>query len=601
MIHQFHIPVLGLSFSIDSALKVAKYGIASVLSIVDDELIERVRRYYAAQNDYPVCPIDKKEQDYRAKRITSYLNLVHQLVNKQVEDLKQQTFAKGTDLTKYFELLAPSSPLALKYQAMLRCSNRAEKTAMQQELRDAVVPGAIDVNIMSKLDKANFDRLGERLDDTYTDASAGLRGFANSTLNSSVVLSAGMNPRLYAYLAEREEFMPNEEGLLNKKVTLKVSDFRSSLIQAKYLAKKGVWVSEFRVESGLNCGGHAFATDGYLLGPILEEFKQKKAELIAELSTIYLDALSKKAVHIEAVPPIRFTVQGGVGTAEEQKILLDYYGFDAVGWGSPFLLVPEATTVDEATLKALADSREEDFYVSNSSPLGVLFNNFRKAAAETKRVERIVRNRPGSPCVKKYLVSNTEFTTEPICTASREYQNLKLKQLDEMKLPADEYRDKFKEITDKTCLCEGLAASAYIKYDIAKRKENTSVSICPGPNTAYFNETYSLKQMVDHIYGRSTIQVAFHRPHMFINELQLYIEHLERYMSKKIKDEKYLKFADKFRNQLFDGIKYYNNMCDTLTSYQGFSKEAFLRALKEKKEKLEQTITVLSNPTALAN
>lgn len=50
-----------------------------------------------------------------------------------------------------------------------------------------------------------------------------------------------------------------------KKVVIKVSDYRSALIQGKYLAKKGIWVSEFRIESGLNCGGHAFATDGYLL------------------------------------------------------------------------------------------------------------------------------------------------------------------------------------------------------------------------------------------------------------------------------------------------------------------------------------------------
>ena len=96
------------------------------------------------------------------------------------------------------------------------------------------------------------------------------------TLNSSVVLSAGMNTKLYSYFESFSDFFPDENGKLKKKIILKVSDFRSALIQGKFLAKKGLWVSEYRIESGLNCGGHAFATDGYLIGPILEEFKTSR-------------------------------------------------------------------------------------------------------------------------------------------------------------------------------------------------------------------------------------------------------------------------------------------------------------------------------------
>src|SRR5436190_16300274 len=96
-----------------------------------------------------------------------------------------------------------------------------------------------------------------------------------------------MNPRLYNYLGLCNEFDMNADGGFSKKVIIKVSDYRSALIQGKYLAKKGIWVSEFRVESGLNCGGHAFATDGSLLGPILEEFKVKREELIDTLFEIY--------------------------------------------------------------------------------------------------------------------------------------------------------------------------------------------------------------------------------------------------------------------------------------------------------------------------
>src|SRR5690606_35636397 len=147
--------------------------------------------------------------------------------------------------------------------------------------------------------------------------------------------------------------------------------YRSAYIQAKYLAKKGLWVSEFRIESRINSGGHAFATDGYLLGTNLEEIKQKKEEHVQELSRKYRAAHLEKGISHVHTLPIRFSVQGGIGTAEEQAFLLTYYGFDSTGWGSPFLLVPEATTVDNDTLTQLIQADNTDFYLSDSSPLGV--------------------------------------------------------------------------------------------------------------------------------------------------------------------------------------------------------------------------------------
>ena len=41
-IHSFHIPVMGLAYTIDSPIRVAQYGISSVISIADDELIEKM-------------------------------------------------------------------------------------------------------------------------------------------------------------------------------------------------------------------------------------------------------------------------------------------------------------------------------------------------------------------------------------------------------------------------------------------------------------------------------------------------------------------------------------------------------------------------------
>ena len=42
--HAFHIPVLGIGFTIDSPLKVAQYGMDSVISLVDDILLEKLRK-----------------------------------------------------------------------------------------------------------------------------------------------------------------------------------------------------------------------------------------------------------------------------------------------------------------------------------------------------------------------------------------------------------------------------------------------------------------------------------------------------------------------------------------------------------------------------
>jgi len=585
MKHGFHIPVLGLAFSIDTPIKVAKFGINSVLSIVDDELIERIRLFYLAKGGKQPKPISKKENDYRAKRITAYLDLVKQLVDDDVSRMKNTEFTIDSDLNKYYDLLPNDSADKQIYLTMLQLEEGMERATLANQLKKRIQAGDIDVNIMSKVDKMNIDQQGDTLDDKCSDASAALRGFANSSLTSSVVLSAGMNPRLYNYLAELSPFLPNEIGILEKKITLKVSDFRSANIQAKYLAKKGIWVSEFRVESGLNCGGHAFATDGYLLGPILEEFKQKKEVLLTELSAIYKEALAQKGYRQIADYAIRFTVQGGIGTADEQSFLLTYYGFDSAGWGSPFLLVPEATTVDEKTLDALMRAEQKDFYLSNASPLGVPFNNFKKSSAEQERLARIQKGRPGSPCKKKYLITNTEFSAEPICTAARVYQHAKIKELETRELSAPDFQKAYEKITEKTCLCEGLATAAYTKYGIQKAKESAAVAICPGPNTAFFQGVYSLQQMVDHIYGRVPIELR-NRPNLFINELQLYVDYLRNYIQEVAHDAKKIKFVDKFKAQLLDGINYYRTLSKPLNKLGSLNVPAFLSGLKAFEEQL---------------
>ncbi len=590
MSHTFHIPVLGLGYSIDTPINVAPYGISSVVSIVDDIAIERVRKYHSEKNNIFYLEISNNQDDYRAKRITAYLNLLKDLVDKNFESLKEQNFETGTKLTRYFDLLPKTSPLKRKYLLMLAEKNLTLKALFVNELKKQMVKGNIDVNIMSKVDKMNVDANGDLKEEVFSDALAALRGFADSNLTSSLILSAGMNPRLYSYLETFKAFFPDENLVFKKKLILKVSDFRSALIQAKFLAKKGIWVSEFRIESGLNCGGHAFATEGYLLGPILEEFKQKRKEMIIELFATYKKALAEKNVFIRIAPKQKITLQGGIGTVEEDTFLRSFYQIDATGWGSPFLLVPEVTAVDSETLKDLSNASADDFYVSSASPLGIPFNNFRKSGSEKQRLQRIADGKPGSPCTKKYLVSNTEFTQQPICTASKKYQGLKIKELKNQQVEEKVYQQKYEEITSKICLCEGLVSSAYLKYDIFRTKESKAVAICPGPNLAFFKSVYSLEQMVGHIYGKIDLLKTVKRPHIFINELKLYIDYLKNDINSNIlelttKKEKSIK---NFHQQLNNGIQYYKTIADIVFEKASNLKTEFLEELNFLEKKLDK-------------
>jgi hypothetical protein len=558
--HSFHIPVMGLGFTVDTPIKVARFGISSVVSIMDDHLLEDMRRLYSRKLGLPYMFIDENRADFRAERIKAYLNLLHDVVANQLEAMKIQQFCTESELDTYFKLLPQHHPLSKQY-AMLDSVAGETKAKIEHLLKSSLISGQIDVNIMTKVDKTNYTKAGEELPREYSDALSALRGFAQSKLSSSVVFSAGLNPALYSYVEQFADFYPDAEGKLKKKIILKVSDYRSALIQGKFFAKKGLWVSEFRIESGLNCGGHAFATDGFLIGPILEEFKQNRQELNHILYEACQQVLQQRQSY--ALPQdlqTKITYQGGIGTADENRFLTEFYQLDGTGWGSPFLLVPEATSVDEDTLQRLMNARKSDFYLSNASPLGVPFNNLRTSSGEEQRKARIAKDRPGSPCYKKFLSFSKEFTDKPICTASREFQYNKIKQLQNGETTPNEVE----AILEKDCLCEGLSAPAILSLGETPRRNLSAVTICPGPNLAYFKGVFSLKEMVDHIYGRINLNLDPERPHVFVKELQLYMQHLKNEMEKTIpeKTAKYEAYLEKFKSNVNDGIQYYQNLMD---------------------------------------
>ena len=549
---------MGLAYTIDTPIRIAHLGINSVVSLGDDVLIERVRKFYSQKFDFEFIPILSSELDARAKRITSYLNLMHKIVVQKFEEHKVKLATDESYLDNFLDLL-PDYSTAKK--RLIEFGKKFNQTEFLDSLHKTLNPGKIDVNIMTKLDKTNYHE-NEALPIKYNDGHSSFRAFADSNLSSSVVLSAGMNPKLFSYMAEFNDFIPDASGNFKKEVIIKVSDYRSAFIQGKLLANKGIWVSEYRVESGLNCGGHAFATQGKLMGPILEEFKNNHENLVNTLFPIYQKALSEKGIVQEKMPAIKITAQGGVGNAEEHDFLLNHYNLNSVGWGSPFLLVPEAVSIDEATRQQLSIAEEKDFYLSNASPLGVPFNNLRKSSRQKEMSKKMQKGKSGSPCTKKFLKLNTEFTDKPICTASTKYHKLKLNQLQSENLSKEKYQEEYAKLMEKECLCGGLSTAFFYENNMDTKLEGPGVTICPGPNLAYFSGKISLRNMIQHIYGGKNVLNQTKRPHMFLKELELYIQYFLKELNKfqEMPSNKVAKYLKDFQANLLEGIDYYKSL-----------------------------------------
>ncbi len=575
--HTFHIPVMGTGFTIDTPLKVARYGIASVVSLVDDVLIEQVRQRLSADHGEPCEPIADDADDARARRITAYLDLMHDLVGRQVQRVRTAAFEAGSEITRYFELLPPS-PARELYERMRGCRDEAQRLTLQDRLRELVQPGPIDVNIMTKLDR-DLDRRGRPLPERGSDALSALRGFMKSRAEGAVVLSAGMNRRLFSYMGEFAELMPTQAEDLRKRVVLKVSDYRSALLQGKLLARLGVHISEFRVESGLNCGGHAFGGKGQLLGPILEEFKQQREHLAGSLHGIRRQALA--ALGREDVPeeplPTRITVQGGLGAAHEDQLLREHYRVDGTGWGSAFLFVPEVVNIDPASLSRLVTAGEEDIELSGASPLGVPFWSLRTSDSEELRRERVAAGRPGSPCPKGYLVSSTEYTKKPLCTASRAYQHRKLEEIAASALEDLERQRARDAVVRKACICHDLAGSVTRNLDI---DPSASPAVCCGPNAAYFQLATTLDALVDHIYDRVPLPLHRDRPHMLLKELSLHVAGLRRDVARHAEQpcEKLARTIAECRENLEQGVAHYRELAGRIVAPH---RAAFQRRLQD--------------------
>jgi hypothetical protein len=208
-------------------------------------------------------------------------------------------------------------------------------------------------------------------------------------------------------------------------------------------------------------------------------------------------------------------------------------------------------------------------YLSNISPLGVPFNTLKNSTKDIEKFEKIKEGRPGSPCPRKFLALSNEYGTEGVCTASRLFQKNKIEEL-----------GMSEDITEKACLCMGLAATAVINYDVNTR-ESKGVSICPGPNMAYFSKELTLSEMANHIYNDADGVVRSDRPNMFVNELSMYLKLLSEKIEEhklswgRASEKKLTNFADNLNN----GIDYYFEMFNNVDNTFNDIKKSVLDSL----------------------
>ena len=499
------------------------------MSIVDDALIEQVRRHHATRSG---CAL-RRHRAAGARRARAahhrVVDLVHDLLERQMTALRALPFAPGNDKTKYFELLPDDTPLRAPTGRSARCRRDRERARAGDELTRAMVPGSADVNIMTKLDRA---RAGPRRRRARARA-VGRQG--------SAARVRGVAPRVGPRAVGRDEpdavrlaraipgVLPGRPGAHRQGIILKVSDFRSALVQGRFLAKKGIEIKELRIESGLNCGGHLFATDGELLGPILDEVPRstrraagglragRRASTTRSTAMPFVGEPSRRASRCRAASATTVRSGGSASTTAPT-------GRAGRRRSCSFR---EATALDDATRAQLAAATPADLYVSDASPLGVPFNNLRGSSSEVWTTGRIDEGHPGSRCPRGYLESNTELTNTPMCTASREYQTAKLASLGfAAPPPADTTDPRVRAVYAKACICHHLGNGALVDLGIAR--PGLPVAVCPGPNIAWFDREYTLREMVDHVYGRGASLVPASRPHCLAKELEMVVDHFVR-------------------------------------------------------------------------
>jgi hypothetical protein len=142
------------------------------------------------------------------------------------------------------------------------------------------------------------------------------------------------------------------------------------------------------------------------------------------------------------------------------------------------------------------------------------------------------------------------------------------------------------KVINKACLCEHLGNGALIALGIVE-PTNSPQAICPGPNIAWFKKLYTLKEMVDHIYGRGESLVPPERPHMFAKEIEMYVDYYEKLVGRCGFTDMEIKKLREFKTNLENGMDLCLRFAEK-TPYEGENLASIPPCVEKQKARLEQ-------------
>ncbi|TVQ75560.1 MAG: hypothetical protein EA363_00310, partial [Balneolaceae bacterium] len=152
------------------------------------------------------------------------------------------------------------------------------------------------------------------------------------------------------------------------------------------------------------------------------------------------------------------------------------------------------------------------------------------------------------------------------------------------------------EVLEKSCLCDHLGNGALIALGVIREGRGPQ-AICPGPNLAWFNRTYSLREMVDHIYGRGPSLVPAERPHMFAKEMAMYVDYIAQQITITDPDDpKGMKRIRTLRSNLIESMDY----CEEIAAGSAYGDEnlaSLAEAVRTERARLD---AIFSSEPALA-
>jgi hypothetical protein len=158
-----------------------------------------------------------------------------------------------------------------------------------------------------------------------------------------------------------------------------------------------------------------------------------------------------------------------------------------------------------------------------------------------------------------------------------------LQQLEKADLP-DAHRAALREsVLAKSCICHDLAGTATIKNGIDPA---ATPAVCCGPNIVYFSRSATLREMVEHIYGRISLLDGCDRPHMFLRELSIYVAYLRNELAQqKVGVVSHPStYYREFGENLLTGVEHYHGLADRLA---GVCKDAFLAQLEDLRREVQ--------------